>query len=93
MVIADASAPKGEVQPSGSSMTLVHVVDAEPFHKSMPPPEGVIPAAMPKSHKRPSTNPNAANKRSYTKDSEAAPLPPKCLHIDVFLIECLFLFV
>ncbi|WZZ44955.1 hypothetical protein YC2023_041214 [Brassica napus] len=37
----------------------------------------VIQAAMPKSRKRPSTNPDAAKKRRYTKDSEADPLPAK----------------
>ena len=89
VVVADASAPEVEFQPSGSSTTPVHVVDAEPIHESMPgppakivivlglPAPSVIPAAMPKSRKRPSANPDVAKKRRYTKDSEAAPLPAK----------------
>ncbi|KAF3564316.1 hypothetical protein DY000_02015846 [Brassica cretica] len=89
VVVADASVPEVEFQPSGSSTTPVHVVDAEPIHESMPPPPAnivivlglpapsVIPAAMPKSRKRPSANPDVAKKRRYTKDSEAAPLPAK----------------
>ena len=38
VVVADASAPEVEVQPSGSSTTPVHVGDAELVHESMPPP-------------------------------------------------------
>ena len=37
VVISDASTPEVKVQPSGSSTTPVHVVDAEPVHESMPP--------------------------------------------------------
>ncbi|KAF3560669.1 hypothetical protein DY000_02014478 [Brassica cretica] len=71
------SAPEVEVQPSSSSTTPVHVVNAEPVHKLIPPPQAkreivlglpvpnAIPAAMPKSRKRPCTNPDAAKRRRH----------------------------
>ncbi|KAG2298795.1 hypothetical protein Bca52824_035267 [Brassica carinata] len=86
----DTLAPEIEVQPSGSSSTPVHIVDVEPVLKSMPPHSPAkretvfglpspsrIPAAMPKSRKRPGANPNAAKKRRCTKDSEAGPSSSK----------------
>ncbi|KAL0702217.1 hypothetical protein Bca4012_058339 [Brassica carinata] len=92
VVAMDTSAPEIEVQPSGSSSTLVHIVDVEPVLESMPPPPpppakretvlgppapSVIPAAMPKSRKRPGANPDEAKKTRYTKDSEARPSSSK----------------
>ncbi|KAG2322866.1 hypothetical protein Bca52824_016079 [Brassica carinata] len=92
VVAMDTSAPEIEVQPSGSSSTLVHIVDVEPVLESMPPPPpppakretvlgppapSVIPAAIPKSRKRPGANPDEAKKTRYTKDSEARPSSSK----------------
>ncbi|KAF8047507.1 hypothetical protein N665_2993s0001 [Sinapis alba] len=87
VVAMDASVPEVEVQPVGSSSTLVHAVDAEPVCDSMPPPPpptkretvlglhapSVALATVPKSRKRPSANSDAANKWRCTKDSQAGP--------------------
>ncbi|KAF3608461.1 hypothetical protein DY000_02048342 [Brassica cretica] len=80
VLVADA-----EVQPSGSSTTLVCVVEGEPAPESMPPPAkrsivvglsapSAAPAVVPKSRKSPSANPYAAKKR---KCIEAGPLPTR----------------
>ncbi|KAF2620670.1 hypothetical protein F2Q68_00039309 [Brassica cretica] len=84
VVAMDVSTPKVEIQPSGSSMTPIRVVDVEPAQESMPPPPAKrvivlgLPApsatlaAVPKSRKRPSANPDAAKRKRCT---EAGPLP------------------
>ncbi|KAG2270653.1 hypothetical protein Bca52824_065208 [Brassica carinata] len=84
-VAKDVLVPEVEVQLSGSSTTPARFVDAEPAPKSMPPPAkraivvgfpapSPTPAVVSKSRKRPSANPDAANKR---KCAEAGPLPIK----------------
>ena len=82
----DVLAPEAKVKPSGSSTPPVRVVDAEPAHESMPhvpakrvivlgrPAPSATPAAVPKSRKRPSANPDAAKRKRCT---EAGPLPTK----------------
>ncbi|KAF2596213.1 hypothetical protein F2Q68_00010245 [Brassica cretica] len=76
---------KVKVQPSGSSMTPVRVVEGEPAPESMPPPAkrsivvglsapSAAPAVMTKSRKRPSANLDAAKKRKCV---EAGPLPTR----------------
>ncbi|KAG2255666.1 hypothetical protein Bca52824_074960 [Brassica carinata] len=86
VVAMDVSTPKVEIQPSGSSTTPIRVVDVEPAQESMPPPPAKrvivlgLPApsatlaAVPKSRKRPSANPDAAKRKRCTK---AGPLPTK----------------
>ena len=77
--------PDAEVQPSGSSTTLVCVVEDEPAPESMPPTAkrsivvglpapSAAPAVVPKSRKRPSANPYAAKKRKCV---EAGHLPTR----------------